>query len=176
MTDRQTRDGGPVWVRYADNAPQSVGIYEWRVPSKAIDGLTIVFSAHMRERSAGDINCISPAFDYWDGYRVTVPPMTQWREMDSPPDIKPYDYKLLVVEGVENLPCPFCHKTPKWRAIQKSGRGVMVGGKPHEFNTWWLECCRFATTPHVADPRKLSEQRNTMLSARQGQGGDDNEG
>lgn len=153
------------WIAYADRKPDKAGVYQWRVPSKRVPGLIVTFFAHMLERNAGYSRVLSPTFDHWDGYNLHVPKGTEWREAAEPPETKPHQSTGLCVDGVDNAPCPFCKAFPRWKAVEKSNNGGMfIGSDPHEFNTWWLECCAWAKTPHFDDPRKLAVARNALIS------------
>ncbi len=59
------------WTLYSERRPDKAGVYEWRVPSKAVPGAVLIVAAHMRMRGAGFSQVLSPSFDHWDGYRVT---------------------------------------------------------------------------------------------------------
>jgi hypothetical protein len=152
------------WVPYESNRPADKGVYQWRVPSVTVSGLVITFYAHMRRRGAGYVDVISPAFDYWDGYRVLTPKGLEWRTVDNPPAIRECDYTDLQPEGVSISPCPFCGKVPAWKALEGgSSGGVVINGDPHRYNRWWLECCGWAGTPRFDDPRTLAAKRQALL-------------
>jgi hypothetical protein len=151
------------WIRYAERRPDSAGVYEWRVPSKAVPGLIVTFFAHMRQRGAGHKDVISPAFDRWDGYNVNVPAGTEWRDAVGAPETKGHQFTSVGVEGIDLAPCPFCKKRPRWVAVEQSRDGGMfIASKPHEYNSWWLECCNWARTPHYPDPRDLAAARAAL--------------
>jgi hypothetical protein len=154
----------PGWVRYDEARPVEKGIYRWRVPSVIIKGLIVTFNAKFRERGAGHTSVLSPEFDHWDGWKVIVPPLTEWRPVDT--DALPdHRYECLDIEGITNLPCPFCKGSPRWNAVQaSSGGGVVIASDAHRYNRWWLECCSWALTPRYGDPRTLANDRNGMLA------------
>lgn len=151
-----------VWTRYADKQPEQAGPYRWRIPSKAVPGVIVEFVAHMRERGAGYKTALSPSFDYWDGYQLHVPPGTEWTTTEVV--CKPHEKVGLVLPQIELLPCPFCRIVPFWKGVELAhGGGVFVGSAPHQYNSFWLECCGWAKTPHRDDPRELARQRNTAI-------------
>jgi len=153
------------WVNYADKRPETAGVYEWRVPSKALPGEVVIVAAHMRKRGAGYHDVLSPVFDYWDGYRVHVPEGLQWRETSENKLIKSYEQKLLGIEGLTHCACIYCGKTPTLHAVQ-GGRdgGVVISGAPHHLNIWWLECCQWGKTPHLSNPRDIEEVRRKAVA------------
>lgn len=153
------------WTPYKTEKPATAGVYHWRVPLAQYEGLSLTFYAHMRMRGNGYApDVLSPVFDHWDGYRVTVPAGTEWREVENPPEITKYQERGLTVVGVKNAPCPFCGDFPTWKAARRSGNGIIVSSN-YQANTWWLECCSWARTPHFTDPRKLSEARNKLIGS-----------
>lgn len=154
------------WILYADQKPLNVGVYQWRVPSVAVPGLIVTFYARMRERGAGFVQTISPAFDHWDGYQVIVPTGTEWREVKNPLVLARHECAAIQPEGVSLVPCPFCGKVPTWQALEASSSGgVFVDCSPHRYNKWWLECCEWSRTPRFHDPRELASHRNGLLIA-----------
>lgn len=159
------------WIDYTAAQPEAAGAYEWRVPSIAVPGAVIVLAAHMRNRGAGYRNVLSPAFDYWDGYRVHVPSGLQWRVASAAnADIKHYERKLIEVEGLEHCECIYCGKRPTLHAVQSSPRGgVVIGGDPHRLNSWWLECCAWGKTPHLDDPREIERIRRAAIARATGE-------
>lgn len=161
--DRRRRGNKMDWINYVEQQPTVEGLYAWRVPSAALKGEAVTFLAHMRMRGAGYTQALSPQFDYWDGYSLHVPSGTQWKNTEPDEGVKKYCYGNLSIEGIENEPCPFCGMKPVWHAIHSSGGSTLLNAKPHEKNRWWLECCDWAKTPHSNNPRKLAEQRNSLL-------------
>lgn len=152
------------WTKYTDRRPKK-GVVEWRMASTGVDGLTVRFLAHMRERGAGYTTTLSPIFDHWDGFKVHVPDGLEWRYPTSDIDIKNHETKKgLVLEGLHNSPCPYCLEIPVWHGVRRSGRGVIIGAAPHEYNSWWLKCCAWAKTPHENDPRAMADKRNSALA------------
>jgi hypothetical protein len=136
-------------------------VYEWQSPSKRIKDVVVQFQAKMRMRGAGYKQVLSPEFDDWDGWNVIVPKNTLWRELES----KEQSKNILVVGCEEVFACPYCEKIPILVGIEESySGGITICAHPHEFNSWWLECCRWARTPHFSDPRELITTRNRMLS------------
>lgn len=152
------------WRSYSDCKPDAEGTYEWRVPSRRVDGLVVRFLAVMKMRNAGYEEKLAPSFAYWDGYRLNIPANTEWRP--SSEVVKSYDTKLVAVEDVSNCECPFCGKEPTFKGVEESmmSRGVFVGSAPYDYNRWWLECCSYANSPQSPDPRTLAKFRNGKLS------------
>jgi hypothetical protein len=157
------------WINYAERRPQTEGAYEWRVPSVALPGEAVIVAAHMRTRGAGYSNVLSPVFDYWDGYRVHVPEGLQWRETAEHKAIKSYEQKLIGIEGLEHCACLYCGQVPTLHAVQ-GGRdgGVVVSGAPHRLNSWWLQCCSWDKTPHLANPRDIESMRRRAIGRAKG--------
>lgn len=171
MTSHQAEAGvagftpGP-WREYGAEKPTAAGVYEWRVPSARVAGLTVRCLAHFEMRNAGYQKVLSPAFDYWDGYRLHVPAGTEWREAAEGHGLKQYEQRFVCAEGVELEPCPFCRQVPKLVGIERaSGGGVYCSSDAHRYNSFWLECCSWAKSPHFSDPRKLAEARHAALKA-----------
>lgn len=153
------------WITYADDHPKTAGAYEWRVPSKTLPGEIVIVAAHMRERGAGYRDVLSPVFDWWDGYRVHVPEGLQWRETNEHKGIEKYKQKLLGLEGLTHCACLYCGKVPSLHAVQGGGNGgVVVGGAPQNLNVWWLECCTWGKTPHLANPRDIEAMRRRAIA------------
>ncbi|TPN11671.1 hypothetical protein [Mesorhizobium sp. B2-1-2] len=153
------------WRDYASEKPPTEGVYEWRVPSLAVSGLTVRSLAHNRKRGAGYRDAVSPAFDYWDGYNLHVPDGTQWREPPEGAELKSYEQRFVCAEGIELDRCPFCNNVPKLKGyVRANGGGAVVTSDAHRFNSWWLECCAWAKSPYYPDPRVLSETRRSLLS------------
>lgn len=154
-----------VWTDYSVTPPPVAGVYEWSVPLAVDPSMTVTVLAHMRKRGAGYSDVISPVFDHWDGYRVTVPAGTHWRPATTVPDDFPTHRETIIgVGGCEFDKCPFCHKVPRLVGLEKFDRSVSLGANAYQFNTWWLECCSWAKSPHMKSPRALAEARHAMLT------------
>ena len=150
------------WAEYATTPPPTAGVYRWRVPSQSLPGALVTFDAHFRERGAGYVKALAPVFDRWDGYRVHVPNGTQWMQTDAV--CKQHEYANLGLEGLAFSPCLFCGNVPKLKAVEGcSSGGVIIGGRPHRYNSWWLECCSWGRTPHCRDPREMERIRAGAL-------------
>lgn len=153
------------WTAYADERPPVAGPYEWQVPSRACKGMVVRVLANYRERGAGYSKVLSPEFDHWDGYDVRVPTGTMWRSPAGGTELKDYRIELMCVEGLEFTPCPFCKARPKLKGVERAnGGGIIITADAHRFNSWWLECCGWAKTPHFADPRDLEKARLAALT------------
>lgn len=151
------------WADYSVIKPSKAGPYEWQVPSVSCKGMIVRVLANFRERGAGYTTALSPEFDYWDGYRLHVPEGTMWRAAQPGTTLGRYRQELICVEGLELSPCPFCRSTPRLKGVQKQGRGI-ISADAHTFNSWWLECCSWAKTPHFDDPRRLEAARRSALA------------
>jgi hypothetical protein len=150
------------WTKYAERAPEKAGPYLWRVPSKCVKGLVVQFVGHMRERGAGYQQVLSPIFDHWDGYSLHVPAGTEWTETDA--KCQWHQTTALALPGIELLPCPFCRRVPKWSGVERSSfGGTFIGSEPNTFNSFWLECCQWARTPHRNDPHELAKEWNALI-------------
>lgn len=154
------------WTDYAEQQPLDAGPYEWQVPSTAVKGMTVRVLAHFRKRGAGYKDVLSPEFDHWDGYRVHVPTGTKWRPVPEGTELKQYEQKLVCVEGLDFVPCPYCNRKPRLNGVRRaSDGGVVITGDAHTFNSWWLECCSWTHTPRYSDPRELENARSAVLTA-----------
>jgi hypothetical protein len=146
------------WTEYAERRPETAGQYQWRLASRSTPGLFVTFFAYMRERGAGFEQVLSPVFDSWNGYSVSVPNGTQWRP--APEGTKPADHWCRITEvrpeGVESVLCPYCNRVPRW--------SMNAYDEPHTATGWRLECCPWAKTPTYADPRELAARRNAALA------------
>lgn len=158
------------WIAAAERMPTEEGHYEWRVPSKAVPGEVMVVIAPMRWRGAGYTKVLSPSFDHWDGYRVSIPEDIAWRELPSTDEKRSDVSELVDIEGIENAPCPFCQAIPQWKASRVTRGGYTFNPDPEDLNCFSLSCCDWAKTPEYGNPRELAEQRNAMLSAALRQG------
>lgn len=151
-----------VWTPYVERKPETAGEYLWRVPSRTVKGLLVQFVCHMRERGAGHRQALSPTFDYWDGYKLHVPAGTEWTTTEV--KCKSHEYVGIALPGVDLLACPFCRVVPFWHGVNSSNHGVLIGAHPAEYNSWWLKCCSWASTPHYPDPRELAATRNAIIT------------
>lgn len=157
------------WKDYASEKPASAGTFEWKVPSRVCDGMDVRVYANNRLRGAGYEQVVSPAFDYWDGYRVHVPKGTMWREAPEDISLKNHEQVVVCIDGLDVDPCPFCGNVPKFKGYQQSKYGgYVIGPAPQNLNDWQLHCCRWAQTPSYEDPRQLVEARKALLAKARG--------
>lgn len=150
------------WKNYLDEPPTIPGVYEWRVSSISTPGIILIVSAHLRVRWAGHQEVLSPSFDYWDGYRITVPKGLQWRiyERNGRIPISSHERKILSIEGLTISKCPYCEKVPAIKGNEVSYYGGMVvNPNPQHLNSWNFECCSWSRTPYFSDPREIEKIR-----------------
>jgi hypothetical protein len=172
MVSNMDKTGDRPWTpacgegsKKADQLPKTAGVYEWRVPHAFLPDLKVVFTAHMRMRGGCGDDFLFPAFDHWNGWQATIPTGVEWREAESPQTIKAYDYGSLGIEGHEISACPFCGTTPRLEAHETGGgRGIVVGGKPHRYDSWSLRCCSWTGRPSMRDPRDVIAAREAALA------------
>lgn len=119
------------WIAYAAQRPEAAGVYRWRIPSVAMKGRNVTFLANMRLRGAGFKNNISPEFDYWDGWKIIIPVGVEWQPLKTQPEKARSSYSDVDIEGIENVPCPFCSKIPKWKGYRTYSGGILHGEVPH---------------------------------------------
>ena len=162
----QEGDAMNEWIKASERLPEELGVFEWRMPSIAVQGMVLVVAANMRLRGAGYKDVISPSFDYWDGYRVILPKGLEWRTPEAEHAIKDYEIKLLEIEGLINEPCPFCQTVPSVKASRtSSGGGVFIGASPESYNSFSLKCCGWVSAPCFGSPFELAEIRNQKIKA-----------
>ena len=145
------------WVNYSERKPEAAGVYLWRMRSCAVKGNYVIARKKFRLRGAGHLYVLSPEFDHWDGYSVTVPAELQWAEDDaSMPDI-----------SFENLPdakeCPFCKRKPTIKAFEWN-RGCRVNPEPYILNNFQLKCCGWIAAVTFEHPVTAIEAWNQKLT------------
>lgn len=160
------------WTPYSERRPTTTGVYEWRIPSKAVPGAILIVASHMRKRGAGYVDVLSPHFDYWDGYRVIIGAEVEWRETADHSDLKTYEDRVIAVEGLDISPCIYCGKTPTIRASQIDRFGVSVSPFPWHMNSWSFHCCAWGSTPALGDPREIERIRREAFGRLAGKGGE----
>lgn len=147
------------WTRFRDAQPTEAGIYEWRIPSKAVPSAVLIVAAKMRMRGAGFENVLSPEFDYWDGYRVHVLCDVEWRATEFSPAKNQRTPHILSIEGLDISPCSCCGQVPRIEAHQSDRFGTTICPDPWNLNSWRLICCEWGSTPRMADPREAERIR-----------------
>ncbi|WP_241173591.1 hypothetical protein [Serratia marcescens] len=145
------------WINYSERRPETAGVYLWRMSSRAAKDINVIARKKFRLRGAGYQDVLSPEFDYWDGYSVTVPSELQWAENDeSVPDIL-----------FESLPeaneCPFCKKRPIIKAFEWD-RGCRVNPEPYILNKFQLKCCGWIAAVTFDSPVVAIESWNSKLT------------
>ena len=153
------------WTLYSEQAPTRSGVYEWRVQSQAVPGLTLIVAAHMRKRWAGYSEALAPVFDYWDGYQVRVLSPVEWRETEDHSDLKEYETKIVRLVGLEPCACIYCGRVPTINAqCRARDGGLVIGPEPWRLNSWQFTCCAWGRTPWLDDPRAIEEKRREAFA------------
>lgn len=151
--DRLMHKGG--WIlNYRKQPPDKPGLYAWDVCHRL--GLKIKFTAKYQWRMAGCRRVLSPAFEYWDGYRLLLPQGTiLWEKTDETKE-----FKILNIQDIENKPCPFCGKVPEW-----GYGGRFISASPLDSEYFYLVCCGYFNgfLNRHRDPRAIATWRNTAL-------------
>lgn len=152
------------WTSYQSSPPTEAGTYWWRLRSKVLQDMHLIFTANLRMRGNGYApDILSPSFDHWDGYRVHVP-KCEWK---LAPEISAKDHETgnLSVEGLEFLPCPYCGRVPELRAHQYcSGGGFVVCAEPQNYNLFEIRCCAWGNSPTLRDPRDIEKARREAFA------------
>lgn len=157
------------WTKFSERRPSEAGVYEWRIPSRAVAGAVLIVAAHMRYRSAGYERALSPEFDYWDGYELHVRCPVEWRETAEHGDLKTYQHRVISVEGLDPCECIYCGKRPKLEAHQRArDGGIVCGPDPWELNSWKFVCCAWGSTPSLSDPREIERIRRAAVAKANG--------
>ena len=145
------------WVKYSERKPEAAGTYLWRMDSRAVKGLTIIARAKFRLRGAGYEDVLSPEFDHWDGYSVTVPGELQWAEDDA-------SLPAIYFEGLPDaIECPFCKKRPVIKAHEWN-QGCRVNPEPYILNHFKLQCCGWIAAVNFDHPARAIEAWNEKLA------------
>lgn len=145
------------WFNYSERKPDSAGVYLWRMKSRAVEGVFVIARKKFRLRGAGYQNVLSPEFDYWNGYSVSVPAELQWAEDDSTiPDI-----------SFEELPdaveCPFCKQKPAIKAFEWN-QGCRINPEPYILNKFQIKCCGWIAPATFDSPITAIESWNSKLT------------
>lgn len=158
------------WTLYSEKRPQGEGVYEWRIPSRAVPGMIMIVAAHMRERGAGYTRAVSPSFDYWDGYVLHVPKEIEWRNTKSHSEVKEHETKIVSIEGLDPCGCIYCGQKPTFEAYQSHRYGgFTIGPKPWDLNSWRFKCCEWGRTPELSDPREIDRIRRAAIAKATGE-------
>lgn len=119
---------------YCEVKPEIAGVYIWRRTLES--GLVINFKAKFRQRGAGFKTVLSPEFDHWDGYRVTVPKNVEWRNVEE-------NDNEVNIENAEIKCCPFCNSQPTL-----SAKSEYIGSTPMNARLFQIKCCISDTRYH----------------------------
>lgn len=151
----------------------------WRMPLR--DGTFVVYLEQSRPFKAyydKEWWNIAPC-GYWDGYQLNFPPGLMWQHpsddslVTQAGSLVGKGPVILWIEGALGiLPCPFCRTVPSLHGNRSGspggGNGVVCGASPHEYNHWWMECCRWCNNMigGFATAKELIETRNAVLEGR----------
>lgn len=145
------------WIKYSERKPDARGVYLWRMASRTVKGINVISRSEFRLRGAGHENVLSPSFDYWNGYSLTVPGELQWREDDGLlPDIS-FEFLPKISE------CPFCKNTPSIKAFEWNN-GCRLSPEPYILNQFQLKCCKWIAKVTFDSPVKAIEEWNAIVS------------
>ena len=143
------------WRAWEDDTQLEKGAYLWRLESKVMPGIFISFTALTSE--VNDV--IVPPFYRWTGWTAAVPPC-EWAHIPGELGIPRKGlYENLKIEGLEFVPCPFCHKIPTLTGLQYSDGGFIVCASPANYNNWRLTCCDWGRTPSYETPHAIENDR-----------------
>lgn len=152
------------WTSFDEVRPEKAGLYKWAHVHPL--GFRQIFIAKMRLRGAGHDQVLSPDFDHWNGYSVSVPKGFYWRSADDQEraehDCK---YNVVQIENINLRPCPFCGTPPNILASQcgraGGGNGQVVLADPQNYNTWRVtQCCKLIGFNGFKSPADLAAMWN----------------
>lgn len=156
-------DSDNPWRSYDDEKPDVLKIYEWSVPHVTFTDMRAMFLEKYISRLAGNEYVKYPRFSRWNGYEIITPEGVMWRHTRSVPE-NWGKHRITSIEGVNLSPCPFCKSVPEFHGIKRLKNGFTeICAPAYEINMWWLECCAWAKTPHMKDPRVLADKREKLL-------------
>ncbi|HDL7100160.1 TPA: hypothetical protein PXM79_002951 [Yersinia enterocolitica] len=145
------------WINYSERRPETAGVYLWRMSSQAVKGINVIARKKFRLRGAGYQDVLSPEFDYWNGYSLTVPSELQWaKDDDSVPDIS---FEFLP----EAKECPFCKQKPTIKAFEWNN-GCRVNPEPYILNKFKIKCCGWIAAVTFDSPVVAIESWNSKLT------------
>jgi hypothetical protein len=103
---------------------------------------------------------LSPDFDHWDGYRVSLPKGVEWKPVVEDEIIafpKPHclDGEFFKVPDLNLKPCPFCGDAPKIR-----WHGRWIAAPIWEVESFSIRCCVAKIEFWKGDFDKLVERWN----------------
>lgn len=141
------------FTNFKDAQPKA-GMVTWKGNR---EGIPLLFNAEMRWRGAGGGTVLSPAFDYWDGYRVHVRHEVEWADELVDLDAREREIRPLV----DIAPCPFCKETPKVHFSSPTG------WPPMKADYFYMTCCNFTAgfSRRAPDLRPLINDWNAALGA-----------
>ncbi len=119
------------WQDYTGQGTLTVGEYQWRLPHARHEGVIVIFHAKVHLRGDGyQPKTTSPAFDNWDGYRISVPASLQFRDARS-------EESAGYVEGATPSACLHCGKVP----IVTTGAAMGVPSRAYRCTSYKIQCC-----------------------------------
>ena len=141
--------------KYSEEKPQEKGLYVWRVQHDQYEDIVVTFVAKFHERGAGFETVLSPEFDHWDGYRVHVPPSTEWMDYDG---VEPRNMEnTLSINELTFSACPLCKEKPR---LVYSGRWIFAA--PFQSESWHFKCCEWIGRVRMENPVDLIRRWNEM--------------
>lgn len=146
---------GGAWFDFKDLRPP-LGPHWFRAPGKPLAGGYVpewvddVALVGMGRAS----NQAWPRFSHWDGYKRTVWPTLQWREvLEGEPT-------AMRVPGLELQPCPFCGRVP---AVDFCGR--WIGATVLDAEWFTVKCCGMVPNLHRESMPALAARWNLRAAA-----------
>jgi hypothetical protein len=154
------------WKSYSEARPEAEGVYLWRLPSPVVKDAVVRFYAKFTKRWCGYRDEVHPIFGHWNGYNIIVPANLQWVEVEDFPLNRHNGVDAsLTFEGLSFSACPFCGKVPRLASIKRISGGTSLTAEAFHHNVFWLECCDWGQTPHVADPFVLEARRAEVFAS-----------
>ena len=131
------------WTLWTDQRPTDLRagtVYLWRTKHRRT-GHVLIYAGAIRKMHDGWKNedFFLPPCAHWDGYKHNIPADLCWS--DEVPDwyfdhraSRPWEEtRLITVEGLTPLPCPFTGYAPRWESF-----GGWVGSCPENHETFRL--------------------------------------
>lgn len=144
----------PEWTDWTKQRPPCAGYYWWRVRPSTYGGMILrpewVDEFRLMGMGRTD-NALWPRFSHWDGYRRTVPELTQWRA-GTYQSAKDYRFP-----GLDLLGCPFCGRVPNLKWVPRH-----ITAAIYESYQFRIACdCGLATTGYGENLCAMVQRWNT---------------